>query len=144
MKVAVMGGGSSYTPELINGFLERVDTFPMTELWLLDVLPERLDVVGGFAQRMVQAKGAPFKVVLSTDRRAAIDGASYVTTQLRVGWMEARTCKSPGAGWGVSFDSAPPASSQACKPPSSTHALSWPIQRNSHHKHDANTASLAS
>jgi 6-phospho-beta-glucosidase len=90
MKVAVMGGGSSYTPELINGFLERVDTFPMTELWLLDVLQERLDVVGGFAQRMVQAKGAPFKVVLSTDRRAAIDGASYVTTQLRVGWMEAR------------------------------------------------------
>ena len=38
MKVAVMGGGSSYTPELINGFLERTDTFPMTELWLLDVL----------------------------------------------------------------------------------------------------------
>ena len=90
MKVAVMGGGSSYTPELINGFLERIDTFPMTELWLLDVLQERLDVVGGFAQRMVEAKGAPFKVVLSTDRRAAIEGASYVTTQLRVGWMEAR------------------------------------------------------
>ncbi len=90
MKVAVMGGGSSYTPELINGFLERIDTFPMTELWLLDVLQERLDVVGGFAQRMVAAKGAPFKVVLTTDRRAAIEGASYVTTQLRVGWMEAR------------------------------------------------------
>ena len=90
MKVAVMGGGSSYTPELINGFLERIDTFPMTELWLLDVLQERLDVVGGFAQRMVAAKGAPFKVVLTTDRRAAVEGASYVTTQLRVGWMEAR------------------------------------------------------
>jgi 6-phospho-beta-glucosidase len=90
MKVAVMGGGSSYTPELINGFLERVDTFPMTELWLLDVLPERLEVVGGFARRMVEAKGSPFRVELTTDRRAAIDGASYVTTQLRVGWMEAR------------------------------------------------------
>lgn len=90
MKVAVMGGGSSYTPELINGFLERADSFPMTELWLLDVLPERLEVVGGFAQRMVQAKGSPFEVVLTTDRRAAIAGASYVTTQLRVGWMEAR------------------------------------------------------
>lgn len=90
MKVAVMGGGSSYTPELINGFLERIDTFPMTELWLLDVLQERLDVVGGFAQRMVQAKGAPFRVVPTTDRRAAIAGASYVTSQLRVGWMEAR------------------------------------------------------
>ncbi len=90
MKVAVMGGGSSYTPELINGFIERADSFPMTELWLLDVLPERLDVVGGFAQRMVAAKGSPFRVHLTSDRRAAIEGASYVTTQLRVGWMEAR------------------------------------------------------
>jgi 6-phospho-beta-glucosidase len=85
-----MGGGSSYTPELINGFLARADTFPMTELWLLDVRQERLDVVGGFAQRMVAAKGAPFRVVLTTDRRAAIADAAYVTTQLRVGWMEAR------------------------------------------------------
>jgi 6-phospho-beta-glucosidase len=90
MKVTVMGGGSSYTPELINGFLERVHTFPMTELWLVDVLPERLEVVGGFAQRMVKAKGEPFQVHLTTDRRAGIAGASYVTTQLRVGWMEAR------------------------------------------------------
>jgi 6-phospho-beta-glucosidase len=90
MKVAVMGGGSSYTPELINGFIERAGTFPVTELWLLDVLPARLEVVGGFAQRMVEAKGAPFQVVLTTDRRAAIKDANYVTTQLRVGWMEAR------------------------------------------------------
>ncbi len=90
MKVAVMGGGSSYTPELVNGFLARTATFPMRELWLYDVLPERLEIVGGFARRMAAAKGSPFTVHLTTDRRAAIDGASYVTTQLRVGWMEAR------------------------------------------------------
>lgn len=90
MKVTVIGAGSSYTPELINGFLERFEQFPLDELWLMDVLPERLDVVGGFAQRMVAAHGAPFRVVLSTDQRAAVAGASYVTTQLRVGWMEAR------------------------------------------------------
>ncbi len=90
MKVAVFGGGSSYTPELINGFLERVDTFPITELWLMDILPERLEVVGGFAQRMVAAKGSPFQVYLTTDQQEAIRGASYVTTQLRVGWMQAR------------------------------------------------------
>jgi 6-phospho-beta-glucosidase len=90
MKVTVFGGGSSYTPELINGFLERVDLFPVTELWLMDILPERLDVVGKFAQRMVAAKGSPFKVVLTTDQKAAVAGASYVTTQLRVGWMQAR------------------------------------------------------
>ncbi len=90
MKVAVIGGGSSYTPELIKGFLERTEHFPMTELWLVDVLPERLEVVGGFAQRMVEAAGSPFAVHLTTDQREGIKGAAYVTTQLRVGWMEAR------------------------------------------------------
>jgi len=90
MKVTVIGGGSSYTPELINGFLDRYEQFPLSELWLMDVLPERLNIVGGFAQRMVEARGAPFRVVLTTDQRRAVEGAAYVTTQLRVGWMEAR------------------------------------------------------
>lgn len=90
MKVAVIGGGSTYTPELVNGFLDRVSTFPLTELWLMDIAPERLQVVGGFAQRMVEHRGAPFKVVLTTDQREAVRGASYVITQLRVGLMEAR------------------------------------------------------
>jgi len=90
MKVAVIGGGSSYTPELINGFLERIGSFPVTELWLMDILPERLDVVGGFAQRMVAAKGSPFVLHLTTDQRQAVRGASYVITQLRVGGMQAR------------------------------------------------------
>ena len=90
MKVTVIGGGSSYTPELINGFLQRIESFPLTELWLMDVLPERLDIVGGFAQRMVAAKGSPFTVHLTTDLREAVRGANYVTTQLRVGWMQAR------------------------------------------------------
>ncbi|MBX3086261.1 MAG: 6-phospho-beta-glucosidase [Anaerolineae bacterium] len=90
MKVAVIGGGSSYTPELINGFLARLDTFPLTELWLMDILPERLEIVGKFAQRMVKAAGSPFEVHLTTDQREAVRGASYVTTQLRVGWMAAR------------------------------------------------------
>ena len=90
MKVCVIGGGSSYTPELVKGLLERRATFPLTELWLMDVLPERLDVVGGFARRMVEAAGAPFTVHLTTERRDAIRGASYVISQLRVGWMAAR------------------------------------------------------
>jgi 6-phospho-beta-glucosidase len=90
MKVAVIGGGSSYTPELINGFLERFERFPLTELWLMDILRERLDVVGGFSQRMVAARGNPFAVSLTTDQREAVRDASYVITQLRVGWMQAR------------------------------------------------------
>ena len=105
MKVAVIGGGSSYTPELINGFLERVESLPLTELWLMDVVQERLEVVGKFAQRMVAArgslaggslargslaKGAPFEVHLTTDQREAVRGVCYVITQLRVGGMQAR------------------------------------------------------
>jgi len=89
-KVAVIGGGSSYTPELVNGFLARADSFLLTDLWLMDVAPERLEIVGGFAQRMVQAKGNPFAVHLTTDRREAVRGAHSVITQFRVGGMQAR------------------------------------------------------
>jgi 6-phospho-beta-glucosidase len=90
LKVAVIGGGSTYTPELVNGFLERLGSFPLDELWLMDIDAQRLDIVGGFARRMVEAKGSPFKVLLTTDQRQAVQGASYVTTQLRVGQMQAR------------------------------------------------------
>jgi 6-phospho-beta-glucosidase len=90
MKMAVIGGGSTYTPELLNGLLERADTFPLAELWLMDNDPARLEVVGGFAQRMAEANGARFKVALSTDLRESVQGSSYVLTQLRVGHMQAR------------------------------------------------------
>src|SRR5512138_619221 len=90
MKITVIGGGSTYTPELINGFLASAGSLPLTELWLMDIDQQRLAVVGGFAQRMVKAKGDPFKVILSHDQRQAIAGASYVITQLRVGQMPAR------------------------------------------------------
>jgi 6-phospho-beta-glucosidase len=90
MKVTVIGGGSTYTPELISGFLERVKDFPVDELWLMDIDSSRLEIVGGFAQRIVANAGSPFKVILTTDQREAIRGTSYVITQLRVGMMEAR------------------------------------------------------
>jgi 6-phospho-beta-glucosidase len=90
MKIAVIGGGSTYTPELVNGFLVRTSTLPVSELWLMDIDPERLNIVGGFARRMVAARDEPFKVVLTQDQQAAIQGASYVITQLRVGQMPAR------------------------------------------------------
>jgi len=90
MKIAVIGGGSTYTPELVNGFIERRGSLPLDELWLMDIDLQRLEIVGGFARRMVAAKGEPFKVVLTDDQRAAVKGASYVTTQIRVGQMPAR------------------------------------------------------
>jgi 6-phospho-beta-glucosidase len=90
MKVTVIGGGSTYTPELVNGFLARMATFPLSELCLEDIDAQRLQIVGGFAQRIVAAHGSPFKVTLSTHQRDAISGASYIITQLRVGQMPAR------------------------------------------------------
>jgi len=90
MKVAVIGGGSTYTPELIDGFLARADSLPLRELWLMDIDRERLEIVGTFAQRMVAAQGNHFEVVLTDARRAAVEGAAYVCTQLRVGQMAAR------------------------------------------------------
>ncbi|MCP5097476.1 MAG: 6-phospho-beta-glucosidase [Chloroflexi bacterium] len=90
MKITIIGGGSSYTPELINGFLDRTDQFPLTELWLHDISVERLEIVGGFAQRMVAAKNGSFSVHLTQNQQQAIQNASYVITQLRVGGMKAR------------------------------------------------------
>jgi 6-phospho-beta-glucosidase len=90
LKVTVIGGGSTYTPELLNGFIERQDVFPLDELWLMDIDPQRLEIVGHFAQQMAKAQDASFKVILSTDQKEAISGASYVITQLRVGQMAAR------------------------------------------------------
>ena len=90
MKVTVIGGGSTYTPELVNGFINRADRFPIRELWLMDSDLERLEIVGGFAKRMVASEGRPFQVILSTDQRESIQGCSYTITQLRVGKMQAR------------------------------------------------------
>ncbi len=90
LKVTVIGGGSTYTPELVRGFLDRMHDLPINELWLMDIDLDRLQTVGQFAQRMVAAAGQPFSVHLTGDREEAIRNASYVITQLRVGQMAAR------------------------------------------------------
>jgi 6-phospho-beta-glucosidase len=90
VKVATIGGGSTYTPELVQGFIERHERLGLRELWLVDINAERLEVVGGFVRRIVAAVGDPFQVRLATDRQAALEGADFVTTQIRVGGMAAR------------------------------------------------------
>lgn len=90
MKITVIGGGSTYTPELVNGLLERTASLPVTELWLVDIDAQRLEVVGGFARRMVEARQSPFSVHLATGRQEALRDAAFVLTQLRVGGMAAR------------------------------------------------------
>ncbi len=90
LKVSIIGGGSTYTPELIQGFIDRQEVLPVDELWLMDNDPDRLEIVGDFSKRMAASQNAGFEVILSEDREAAILGSSYVITQLRVGKMAAR------------------------------------------------------
>ncbi|HBE85740.1 MAG TPA: 6-phospho-beta-glucosidase [Lachnoclostridium sp.] len=92
IKIVTIGGGSSYTPELVEGFIKRYEKLPVRELWLVDIEAgrEKLETVGALAQRMVKKAGLPMKVILSYDRREALKDADYVTTQMRVGLLDAR------------------------------------------------------
>ena len=92
LKICTIGGGSSYTPELMNGFISRYDRLPIKEIWLVDVERgrEKLEIVGAMAQRMWDASGHDVKVHLTLDRREALKDADFVTTQFRVGLLEAR------------------------------------------------------
>ena len=90
LKLAVVGGGSTYTPELIEGVARRAERLPIDELVLLDIDPERLEIVGGLAGRMLKRLGWPGRLTLTSDTDAAIDGASFVLIQLRVGGQAAR------------------------------------------------------
>ena len=90
VKVAVVGGGSTYTPELVEGFVRRADRLPIDELVLLDIDPARLEIVGGLAERMLQRLAWPGRLTITGDRDAALDGADFVLIQLRVGGQAAR------------------------------------------------------
>ncbi|MET9955626.1 6-phospho-beta-glucosidase [Streptomyces sp. NPDC006339] len=90
MKLAVVGGGSTYTPELIDGFARLRETLPLTELVLVDPAAERLDLVGGLARRIFAKQGHGGRIVTTTDLDAGVDGADAVLLQLRVGGQAAR------------------------------------------------------
>jgi 6-phospho-beta-glucosidase len=90
VKIAVIGGGSTYTPELIEGFIAHRERLPVDELVLLDIDPERLDIVGGLARRILTKREWPGELVLTADRDRALEGAHFVIIQLRVGGQAAR------------------------------------------------------
>lgn len=92
LKIATIGGGSSYTPELIEGFIKRYDELPVSEIWLVDIEEgkEKLEIVGNLAKRMVKKANLPIDVHLTLDRKAALKDADFVTTQFRVGLLDAR------------------------------------------------------
>ncbi len=92
VKIVTIGGGSSYTPELMEGFIRRYDELPIREIWLVDIEAgkEKLEIVGEMAQRMWDASPYDVKVRLTIDRREALKDADFVTTQFRVGQLNAR------------------------------------------------------
>ena len=92
VKIVTIGGGSSYTPELMEGFIKRYEELPIREIWLVDIESgkEKLEIVGKMAQRMWDASPYDVKVHLTVDRKEALKDADFVTTQFRVGGLDAR------------------------------------------------------
>jgi len=92
LKMAVIGGGSSYTPELVEGIIKRTDELPVRQLWLVDIEEgkEKLEIITGLARRMIQKSGVPIEVIPTLERRRAIENADFIVTQFRVGGLKAR------------------------------------------------------
>ena len=90
MKLAVIGGGSTYTPELVSGLSRERERLPVDELALHDIDPERRTVVGEMAARMLERQGFGGTLTITDDLDAAVDGASFVLLQLRVGGQATR------------------------------------------------------
>ncbi|MYX26163.1 6-phospho-beta-glucosidase [Streptomyces sp. SID8381] len=90
MKLTVVGGGSTYTPELIDGFARLRDTLPVEELVLVDPAADRLELVGGLARRIFAKQGHPGRITTTADLDAGVAGADAVLLQLRVGGQAAR------------------------------------------------------
>ncbi|MCL2637090.1 MAG: 6-phospho-beta-glucosidase [Oscillospiraceae bacterium] len=90
LKAAVIGAGSTYTPELIEGFIEYKEALPFTEFSLMDIDEKRLEILGNLAKRQFKAAGLNCKVELITDLDRALDGVDFVFGQIRVGKMPAR------------------------------------------------------
>ena len=92
LKIATIGGGSSYTPELIEGFIKRYETLPVKDIYLVDIDAgmEKLNIVTALAKRMADKAGIDLQIHATTDRAEALKNADFVTTQFRVGLLDAR------------------------------------------------------
>ena len=90
MKVAVIGGGSTYTPELVSGLSRESGRIDVRQLVLHDIDAERREIVGGLARRMLDKQGFAGTLEVTDDLDRALDGADFVLIQIRVGGQEAR------------------------------------------------------
>jgi 6-phospho-beta-glucosidase len=90
MKIAVIGGGSTYTPELVSGLSRERDRIGVEHLVLHDIDPERREVVGGLAARMLERQRFEGELLVTGDLDRALEGADFVLVQIRVGGQAAR------------------------------------------------------
>src|SRR5436309_2963275 len=90
VKIAVVGGGSTYTPELVDGLGRLRDALPVEELVLVDPAAHRLELVGAFGRRILARLGHPARLTVTADLDDALDGVDAVLVQLRVGGQAAR------------------------------------------------------
>ncbi|HEE4853053.1 6-phospho-beta-glucosidase [Klebsiella pneumoniae] len=92
LKIVVIGGGSSYTPELIEGLLNRYHEMPVASLWLVDIEEgkEKVEIIAGLARRMIAKAGLTIEVVATLDRESALRDADFVCSQFRAGCLDAR------------------------------------------------------
>ena len=92
LKIVVIGGGSSYTPELIEGLLNRYHEMPVASLWLVDIEEgkEKVEIIAGLARRMIAKAGLTIEVVATLDREGALRDADFVCSQFRAGCLDAR------------------------------------------------------
>ena len=90
MKLAVIVGGSTYTPELIDGVITRHNRLPITHIHLIDIETTKLEIIARFAQRMIKAANVDITIEYGSDLRAGIRGSSFVVSQFRVGTQAAR------------------------------------------------------
>ena len=90
MKIAVVGGGSTYTPELVSGLSRERDRIGVRELVLHDIDPERRQIIGGLAARMLERQGFAGRLEVTGELERALDGADFVLIQIRVGGQRAR------------------------------------------------------
>jgi len=90
LKIAIIGIGSTYSPELIEGFINKKDSLPLGELYLMDIDDRKLRIVGGLSERMIKAAGLDCKVVLTKSLDESLKNADFVLGQIRVGKLPAR------------------------------------------------------
>ena len=90
IRLTIVGAGSTYCPELMQGLIRRKELLPLDELRLTDIDESRLHIVGEFCERVLLENGISPRITQTTDLARALDGAEYVVTQIRAGKLEAR------------------------------------------------------